>query len=168
MTYSLYARQISLPLAVMPITKHQHRTPKCRRGTSTLSATVALVLVTVSASLNIPPWLRAREYATAGDAIKYLSNVYQAQVKFRQVHGHYADQLHLLDLAYVPPTYFDVGRITRIDDRSERDSWSLTLTRYSGHTVYSPYSITCTQDGFQRIQGKKIGPLVGLRPKIAR
>jgi type II secretory pathway pseudopilin PulG len=152
----------------MPITTNQHRIQNRRRGTSTLSATVALVLVTVAASLNVPPWLRAREHAAANDAIRYLIDAHGAQERFRERNGHYADDIASLDLAYVPPTFFSVGHLTRMDDHQEQDSWSLTLTRYSSQTVFSPYSITCTRDGFQRIQGKKTGPLVGLRPKIAR
>ena len=157
----------------MPTLANQHRKTKQRRGSSTLSATVALLLVTVAASLNVPPWLRAREQATADEAIRYLTDVHGAQEKFRERNGSYADDIDLLDLSYLPPTYFCVGRLAevnghQIDGPQRGESWSLTLTRYSGQTVFSPYSITCTQGGFLRIQGKKAGPLVGLRPKIGR
>ncbi|NND96704.1 MAG: hypothetical protein HKN47_05175, partial [Pirellulaceae bacterium] len=129
---------------------------------------VALVLVTVAASLNVPPWLRAREHATADEAIRYLTDVHEAQEKYRASNGFYAESIEVLDLSYLPPTYFSVGRLDPVDGRQRGESWSLTLSRYSGQTVFSPYSITCTQDGFLRIQGKKTGPLVGLRPKIGR
>ncbi len=159
------------------------RIKRCRRGTSVLSATVALALVAATVSLSVPEWLRARERATACEAIDYLSNVHAAQESYRAIHGHYADDINLLDLALVPPAYFDVGqiqltrqlqvRIGNFENNKSRtvepkESWSITLKRYAVQTVFAPYAITCTEDGFSKIWSEARGPLSGLQPKISR
>jgi len=156
----------------MSIEIRNYRTTKCRRGTSVVSATVVLALVAVTASMRVPQWMQQQERQTACEAISYLSNVHAAQEQFYARHGSYAADVQLLDLAFVPPTYFDVGPIvpTAARSNSERltDSWSMTLTRYRVQTVYRPYSITCTNSGFNRIDSWSAGPLAGLRPRIAR
>lgn len=154
-----------------------------RRGTSVLSGTVVLTLIVVAVSLTIPQWLRSRERNTACDAIEYLANVHAAQESYRATHGRYADDLKLLDLAIVPPAYFEVGPIrlstlrqspppnfgqesSAMDDSTV--SWSITLKRYAVQTVFAPYSITCSQDGFDEISSDSQGPLSSLQPRINR
>ncbi len=129
---------------------------------------MALALVALAASSTVPEWLQSRERLTACEAINYLSNVHAAQEQYRAMHGYYAGETELLDLAFVPPTHFDVGRIELGGDRRSTHSWSLTLTRYEAQSVYRPYSITCTEDGFDPIHSTFAGPLTGLRPRIAK
>lgn len=149
-------------------TNTNHLTDCPRRGASVLSATVALTLVAVSASLTVPDWILSREKKTACEAIDYLANIHQAQQQYRKLHGHFASDLDQLDLAFVPPADFDVGPLRRPVIQSADDSWSITLTRYAVQTVYGPYSITCDQDGFKRIRSSSHAPLAGMRPKFNR
>jgi type II secretory pathway pseudopilin PulG len=142
------------------------RASRNRRGTSVLSATIALTLVAISVSTTVPEWIRSREQQTACEAIDYLANVHQAQEQYRNVHGEYAADLSLLDLAFVPPANFDVGPLCRSAIHADNDNWSITLTRYAVRTVVGAYSITCDQDGFKRIQSDSATSMAGLQPKI--
>ena len=145
-----------------------HRLHRFRFGTSVLSATVVLTVLAATVSLTVPKLLQSIERQTACEAIDYLANVHEAQEQYRRAHGRYADDLNELDLAFVSPANFDVGPMRRFAHSKNRDSWSITLTRYSVSTVYGPYSITCDHNGFQRIRSQYDTPLAGLKPRINR
>jgi type II secretory pathway pseudopilin PulG len=140
---------------------------RVRRGTSVILATLALALVAVAASFSVPQWLRAREQQTACEAVDYLTNVYNAQQSYHRQHGHYADDIAQLDLLFVPPTHFEVGRLL-VSNAGGTDTWSITLTRYSVPSISPPYSITCTQDGSLRVDGRPSSLLAGVQPRLVR
>jgi hypothetical protein len=55
-----------------------------------------------------------------------------------------------LDITQSAPKYFSVGEIAAGVSGSLEDSWTLTLTRKGASSGYGDYTVTFTEDGYDK------------------
>lgn len=116
---------------------------KPRRGFTLVELAVVVVIIGVLAAFGVPRFLQSVERSKASEAFGYLAAVRSAQERYEAREGKYASAVTDLDIDYSAPKYFSVGTITATED-----TWTLTLTRKTGSSGYTQYTVTFTQNGF--------------------
>jgi prepilin-type N-terminal cleavage/methylation domain-containing protein len=121
-----------------------------RKGFSLVELSFAVTMVGVLAAFGVPRLLQTVERSRASESFKYLAIVQAAQEQFRASQGTYAAKLTQLKMNQATPKYFRVGTVTAGDSGNLQDSWSLTLIRSASSSGYGPYTVTFTEDGYDR------------------
>jgi prepilin-type N-terminal cleavage/methylation domain-containing protein len=121
-----------------------------RRGFTLVELAVVVVIIGVLAAFGIPRFLQSVERSKASEAFGYLSAVRSAQERYLAREGTYADQTSKLDIQAPTPKYFTIGTITAGSTGELQDSWTLTLTRNGPSAGYDAYTVTYTDQGFDK------------------
>lgn len=128
------------------------------RGFTLVELAVVVVLIGLLAAFGVPMLLESAERSRAAEAFAYLSAVQEAQERYADREGEYADHIAKLDFQAPELRYFELtggGTIDRTGGGLGLDDpggWSLTLTRI-GDPSRDPscdgqYAVVFTQDGF--------------------
>jgi type II secretory pathway pseudopilin PulG len=117
---------------------------------SLLEVTIVVTIIGVLVAVGVPIMLKRVERSKASEAFKYLEAVRAAQERHRSSEGRYADALTDLDVEQSPPKYFAVGAPAAGATGSLESSWTLTLRRQGIATGFGPYTVTFTQEGYDK------------------
>ena len=124
--------------------------PTPRKGFTLVDLAVVIVILGVLAAFGVPRFITASERSTATEAFSYLSAVRGAQERYHARNGSYASTIANLDVRTAAPRHFVVGDIAAGSTGRLADSWSLTLMRQGSPAAYGAYTVTYTEDGFDR------------------
>lgn len=125
--------------------------PKTRRGFTLVELAVVIVIIGVLAAFGVPKFLNSVERSKASEAVAYLSAIRTAQERFIAKDGIYADEVKKLDISVPDPKYFNPVTTIVTTSASGTPSWSLTLTRAASTSSFGSYTVTFTQDGFDKV-----------------
>ena len=121
-------------------------------GFTLVEVAVVVVILGVLAAFGVPRVFKSVERSKAAEAIAYLQSIRSAQVLHHARFSTYCDgPTAALDVPIPTPKYFVVGTFTPGATGSLEDSWSLTLTRTGASSAYGSYTVTFTQDGYDRL-----------------
>lgn len=119
-------------------------------GYSLVELSVIMIIIGTLAVIGIPRLLHEVERSKSSEAFKYCASVRAAQERFQARQGTYSSDLTGLDMEQTAPKYYTVGSITPGDTGNLEDSWSITLTRQGASSGYGAYTVTFTQDGYDK------------------
>jgi type IV pilus assembly protein PilA len=118
-----------------------------KSGFSLVEATVVVVIFGVLAMMGVPRYQEVVERAKAAESFSYLAQIEGAQERHNIRTGEYAKKLSQLDVTISNPKHFEVGNLTSYNWQTQ---WELKLTRKDASFSFGAYSVTWSQDGFQR------------------
>ncbi|NQU49212.1 MAG: prepilin-type N-terminal cleavage/methylation domain-containing protein [Planctomycetes bacterium] len=116
-------------------------------GFSLVEMTIVVVILGVLAMMGVPRYQKVVERAKAAEAFSYLAQLEGAQERHNARTGQYAKRMNELDITVSNPTHFRIGKFTSYNWQTQ---WELKLTRQGASSGFGAYSVTWTQDGFQR------------------
>ncbi len=121
-----------------------------RRGFTLVELAVVLVILGMLAAFGVPRFLKSAERSKAEEAFSYLSAVLTAQERYHARQGTYASNVADLHIKQAMPQCFTVGTVVAGTTGNLTNSWCLTLTRQGASARYGFYTVTFTEDGFDR------------------
>ena len=121
-----------------------------RGGFTLVELAVVIVIIGVLAAFGIPRFRDAVERSKAGEAVNYLGSLATAQERYHSRQGTYADAVTKLDIKMSATKYFVVGTIAAGSTGNIEDSWTLTLTRTGAAAGFGPYTVTFTEQGYDK------------------
>src|SRR5205823_5790762 len=100
---------------------------------------------------GVPRFINSVERSKAAEAFAYLSAARAAQERYHAQNGTYADAISKLDIKVSPPKYFDNPSTIGAGSSSNLESsWSLTLTRQGPSAGKGAYTVTFTEQGYDK------------------
>ncbi len=132
-------------------TVSQSLVSKARRGFTLVELAVVIVIIGVLAAFGVPRFIKSVERSKAAEAFSYAAAVRSAQERYHSREGTYATLVTDLDIKFSSPKYFTVGTIAAGTTASLQDSWTLTWTRTGASAGYGEYTITFTEDGYDKV-----------------
>ncbi len=124
---------------------------KQRKGFTLVELAVVVVIIGVLAAFGVPRFLQSVERSKASEAFAYLSAVRTAQERYHAREATYADQVSKLDIQAASPKYFSTDGTVAAGSTGElQNSWTLTLTRAGSSAGYGAYTVTFTDQGFDK------------------
>ena len=121
-----------------------------RSGFTLVELAVVVVIIGVLAAFAVPRFMASVERSKAAEAFNYLSAVQAAQERYHARQGTYAAELKDLDIKMTVPKYFTPGSVAAGKDGTLESSWTLTLTRVGASAGYGAYTVTFTEEGFDK------------------
>jgi type II secretory pathway pseudopilin PulG len=112
---------------------------------------VVIVIIGVLAAFGVPRFIKSVERSKAAEAFAYAAAVRSAQERYQSREGIYASTIGDLDIKFSVPKYFTVGTIAAGSTSSLQDSWTITFTRAGASAGYGEYTITFTEDGYDKV-----------------
>lgn len=131
-------------------TTSQKLVAKARRGFTLVELAVVIVIIGVLAAFGVPRFIKSVERSKAAEAFAFAAAVRSAQERYHSREGTYAAAIADLDIKFSVPKYFTVGTVTAGTTGSLEDSWTLTFTRTGASAGYGEYTITFTEDGYDK------------------
>jgi type IV pilus assembly protein PilA len=122
---------------------------KIQRGFTLVELAVVIVIIGVLAAFGVPKFLNSVERSKAAEAFAYLSALRTAEERYQAKEGVYTEDSTKLDITMQPPKYFTPGTIT-VTNTGTTPSWTLTLTRIAASSSKGAYTVTFTQDGYDK------------------
>ena len=119
-------------------------------GFTLVELAVVVVIIGILAAFAVPKFLASVERSKAAEAFNYLSTIQSAQERYHARQGTYADALASLDVNIPVIEYFETTGIAESDATALQTHWSQTLTRKGASAGYGAYTVTFTENGFDR------------------
>lgn len=116
-------------------------------GFSLVELTIVVVILGVLALMGAPRYKKVVERAKAAEAFTFLAQIEGAQERHNARTGEYARRMNQMDITISNPTHFRIGKFTSYNWQNQ---WELKLTRQGASNGFGTYSVTWSQDGFQR------------------
>jgi type II secretory pathway pseudopilin PulG len=116
------------------------------RGFTIVEFTIVMIVAVLLLSFGIPRLRYAAERTRVAAAVQYLADVRLAQDRYRAAIGRFARDVDDLELTASEPDHFEVGLLKR--NSSEKEGWSLTLTRRIERSAYGAYTVCYNELGY--------------------
>ena len=120
-----------------------------RKGFTLVELAVVIVIIGVLAAFGVPKFLNSVERSKASEAFAYLSSIRTAQERYLAKEGTYAGAIADLDIGVTAAKYFDTGTIVATNTGTT-PTWSMTLTRIAASSSKGAYTVSFTQDGYDK------------------
>lgn len=122
---------------------------RARKGFTLVELAVVIVIIGVLAAFGVPKFLNSVERSKAAEAFAYLAALRTAEERYQAKEGVYTEDVSKLDITMQPPKYFTPGTIA-VTNTGTNPNWTCTLTRIAASSSKGAYTVTFTEDGYDK------------------